>query len=376
MSEELIKSLDARYGTADKLSEVLLTQLDERYKTASALSEELIKNLDERYGTADKLSETLLAKLDGRYASPICAQEAAPKNPKTNALWVDTTALRLKLWDGEIWQTVGYEPAPPEPDRIPRQREEAKKMANRKAKAVVQTAEEPAQEALVTKSFTVFQDVELSFTENLIPTHIPVKQYDNQARKVRCRLYQNSLKYKVSKDTIVSYSATRPDGAVFQYSSETRPDLVFVDDGAVILTVTSFMTEVYGRFPIDIYLLSDEGDVIGSFSLVLNVARAAVMNGKIATLTYKHALDAAAKGILEFLITDDGYLVMRSDDKLGLAQGSVSSTIDKVAKDIEEGMVASSINMDGHLVFTTWDELGLIFEMDDEGHLIVRYNEA
>ena len=222
---------------------------------------------------------------------------------------------------------------------------------------MVQTAEEPAQEALVTKSFTVFQDVELSFTENLIPTHIPVKQYDNQARKVRCRLYQNSLEYTVSKDTIVSYSATRPDGAV-------------------ILTVTSFMTEVYGRFPIDIYLLSDEGDVIGSFSLVLNVARAAVMNGKIATLTYKHALDAAAKGILEFLITDDGYLVMRSDDKLGLAQGSVSSTIDKVAKDIAEGMVTSSINMDGHLVFQSWDALGLIFEMDDEGHLIVRYNEA
>ena len=100
------------------------------------------------------------------------------------------------------------------------------------------------------------------------------------------------------------------------------------------------------------------------------------MNGKIATLTYKHALDAAAKGILEFLITDDGHLVMRSDDKLGLAQGSVSSTIDKVAKDIEEGMVTSSINMDGHLVFQSWDALGLIFEMDDEGHLIVRYNEA
>ena len=99
-------------------------------------------------------------------------------------------------------------------------------------------------------------------------------------------------------------------------------------------------------------------------------------NGKIATLTYKQALDAAAKGILEFLITDDGYLVMRSDDKLGLAQGSVSSTIDKVAKDIAEGMVTSSINMDGHLVFQSWDALGLIFEMDDEGHLIVRYNEA
>ena len=32
--------------------------------------------------------------------------------------------------------------------------------------------------------------------------------------------------------------------------------------------------------------------------------------------------------------------------------------------------------MDGHLVFQSWDALGLIFEMDDEGHLIVRYNEA
>ena len=110
LSEELIKSLDARYGTADKLSEVLLEQLDERYKTASALSEELIKNLDERYETADKLSAALLAKLDERYAPLICAQEAAPKSPKINALWVDSKALRLKLWDGEIWQTVGYEP--------------------------------------------------------------------------------------------------------------------------------------------------------------------------------------------------------------------------------------------------------------------------
>ena len=86
------------------------------YVLLKALSEELIKKLDERYGTADKLSAALLAKLDERYAPPICAQEAAPKNPKINALWVDSKALRLKLWDGEIWQTVGYEPPEPEPD--------------------------------------------------------------------------------------------------------------------------------------------------------------------------------------------------------------------------------------------------------------------
>ena len=63
------------------------------------------------------------------------------------------------------------------PTQIPQLRREAKKMANRKVKAAAQTLEQTAQERQTAKSFTVFQDVELSFTENLIPTHIPVKQY-------------------------------------------------------------------------------------------------------------------------------------------------------------------------------------------------------
>lgn len=151
------------------------------------------------------------------------------------------------------------------------------------------------------KPVRIFQEIELSFTENLIPVQIPVKQFDNQARKVRCRLYQNSVEYVVQEDTIVSYSGTRPDGAVFQYSSESRPELVFVDSGTIILTVTSFMTEVYGRFPIDIYLLSDDGDVLGMFNLTLNVARAAITNRKIATLTYKQCVDATMSGIQGFI---------------------------------------------------------------------------
>lgn len=167
------------------------------------------------------------------------------------------------------------------------------------------------------KPVRIFQEIELSFTENLIPVQIPVKQFDNQARKVRCRLYQNSVEYVVQEGTIVSYSGTRPDGAVFQYSSESRPELVFVDSGTIILTVTSFMTEVYGRFPIDIYLLSDEGDVLGMFNLTLNVARAAITNRKIATLTYKQCVDATMSGIQGFYISEDGYLVMESDDELG-----------------------------------------------------------
>lgn len=37
----------------------------------------------------------------------------------------------------------------------------------------------------------IYQEVELSLTENLIPVTVPVKQYDNKARKVRCVLYNN-----------------------------------------------------------------------------------------------------------------------------------------------------------------------------------------
>ena len=114
--ENTLQELDERYKAASALTEDLLQKLDERYKTAKALSEELIGKLDERYRTAGKLSESLLAELDARYAPAIRVQKTAPKNPKENALWVDSKALRLKLWDGTAWQVVGYEPTPPEPD--------------------------------------------------------------------------------------------------------------------------------------------------------------------------------------------------------------------------------------------------------------------
>lgn len=114
--ENTLQELDERYKKAAALTDELLAQLDERYKTASALTEDLLKKLDERYGVAGKLSESLMAELDERYASAILASKSAPKTPKENALWVDSSALRLKLWDGEAWQTIGYEPTPPDPD--------------------------------------------------------------------------------------------------------------------------------------------------------------------------------------------------------------------------------------------------------------------
>lgn len=42
--------------------------------------------------------------------------ETTPEAPAVDTLWVDKKNLRLKLWDGEQWQTVGYEPEKPDPE--------------------------------------------------------------------------------------------------------------------------------------------------------------------------------------------------------------------------------------------------------------------
>lgn len=101
---------------------------------------------------------------------------------------------------------------------------------------------------------SIYQEVELSLTENLIPVTVPVKQYDNRARKVRCVLYNNSVQYSVPQDCIVACSGTRPDGTIFHYTSETASDLVFVENGAVVFTITTFMTAQAGRFPLDVVI--------------------------------------------------------------------------------------------------------------------------
>ena len=50
----------------------------------------------------------------------------------------------------------------------------------------------------------IYQEVELSLTENLIPTVIHVKQFDHKARKVRCLLYTSSVEYTIPEGAIVS----------------------------------------------------------------------------------------------------------------------------------------------------------------------------
>ena len=207
---------------------------------------------------------------------------------------------------------------------------------------------------------SIYQEVELSLTENLIPVTVPVKQYDNKARKVRCVLYNNSVQYSVPQDCIVACSGTRPDGTIFHYTSETASDLVFVENGAVIFTITAFMTAQAGRFPLDVVMLSTAGDVLGSFSLTLKVERAAINNGKIATYTYAGVVEAIRKGLLEVYITEDG---------LGFSDKSESSTIQKFI----ENLLNCTITDDGYLAFTTEDGLKLIFSMDDDGRLVVEF---
>lgn len=217
----------------------------------------------------------------------------------------------------------------------------------------------------------IYQDVELSLTENLIPAVVHVKQFDHKARKVRCQLYVDSVEYTIPDRAIVSCAGTRPDGHLFQYSSETAPELVTVSENAVIFTITDFMTEVSGRYPIDVILLDDEGDVLGMFSLTLRIERSAVGNGKIATITYAKAVVAVERGIYECFTTEDGYFGIRSNDGLGYLPGSVSSTIDKIL----ETMVNCSVTDNGYLAFETDDALGLIFSTDNEGRLVVRFHE-
>ena len=217
----------------------------------------------------------------------------------------------------------------------------------------------------------IYQEVELSLTENLIPTVIHVKQFDHKARKVRCLLYTSSVEYTIPEGAIVSCAGTRPDGHLFQYSSETAPELVSIEDNAVMFTITDFMTAVFGRYPVDVILLDNDGDVLGTFSLTLRVERSAVGNGKIAAITYAKAVEAVADGILECFTTEDGYFGFCSNDGLGYMPGSVSSTIDK----LHDTIVNSSITDDGYIAFDTDDGLGLAFGTDTEGRLVVKFHE-
>jgi hypothetical protein len=219
---------------------------------------------------------------------------------------------------------------------------------------------------------SIYQDIELSLTEHLVPPVVHVKQFDHKARKVRCTLYANAMEYTIPTSIILAYSGTRPDGRLFQYSTEAlNNDKVALIGNKLVITVTDFMTEVSGRYLVDLVLLDADGDILGSFSFTLYVERAAAKNRKILTATYASVAEAVRNGVFECFTTEDGYFGINSDDGLNLGEGSYSDVVDRINVELVE----TSINDDGYLVFETDERLGLVFGMDDEGNLIVDYRE-
>lgn len=123
----------------------------------------------------------------------------------------------------------------------------------------------------------IYQDVDLSLTENVVAPVVHVRQYDDRARKIRCTLYSNHLEYQIPVQAILMYIGTRPDGSFFQYSTENASNDKIALDGEnrIILVITEYMTEVAGRYPVDVVLLDSNDDVLGSFSFILSVEAAA-----------------------------------------------------------------------------------------------------
>lgn len=217
---------------------------------------------------------------------------------------------------------------------------------------------------------SIYQDIEISLTEHLVPPVVHVKQYDHMARKVRCTLFYNNVEYPIPTDVILAYSGTRPDGRIFQYSTEAvNNDKVALIDNRLVITVTDFMTAVSGRYPVDIMILDNEEDVLGSFSFTIDVQRAAVKNRSILTATFASVAEAIRLGLYEVFITEGGCFGINSDDGLNLGDESYSDTVDRV----REEMMTASINDNGYLEFETDERFGLVFSMDGGGHFIVEY---
>ncbi|MCD7756822.1 MAG: hypothetical protein LUH45_01430 [Clostridiales bacterium] len=165
---------------------------------------------------------------------------------------------------------------------------------------------------------TINQTVNLSLTQDLIPYIIHVRQYENLGRKIICRVYQESKLVELDSDTVINVSGTRPDGNVFQYDSTDDADVVFVSDGCACFWITTAMTSSSGRIVVDVTLMDGAGAAIGTFAIVLRVEKAAVSDSGLSTGSYSSLISQVAANIVDCYIDDDGYLVIVSEDGLGL----------------------------------------------------------
>ncbi len=108
----------------------------------------------------------------------------------------------------------------------------------------------------------------------------------------------------------------------FQYSSGNDADIVFVENGCACFWVTDVMTSSAGRCGADVTLTNEHGSILGTFSLILHVERAAVENKGLTSGSYSALVESFTGNISFVYIDDDGYLVIEIDDGLGIIVAS------------------------------------------------------
>ena len=214
-------------------------------------------------------------------------------------------------------------------------------------------------------------DIKLNLTESKVPPTVHVKQYDQKARLIRCTLFEGRREYTIPNGASLICSGARPDGGLFCYRS-AEGNMISQINNRVIITVSGFMTENAGRYPVDVVLADSQGSILRTFSFILHVEPCAVKNGKVLKRAQSSALTEISETILEVFITDDGYLAIRCNDGSFIPQGSVSDIVEIV----RDGLVNASIDSDGKMEYATEPRYGLSFAMDGEGKIHVNYEEG
>ena len=214
-------------------------------------------------------------------------------------------------------------------------------------------------------------DIKLNLTESKVPPIVHVKQYDRLARHIRCTLFEGCQEYTIPFGASLLCSGARPDGGLFFYHSNEGDEITRANN-RVIITVTGFMAESAGQYPVDVVLADSQGSVLRTFSFLVDVEPCAVPNGRVLKRTQSAALDEVSETIIEVFITDDGYLAIRCNDGSFLPPGSVSD----IVSIIHEELVTASIRDDGKIAYSTEDKYGLSFSVDSEGKITVNYGEA
>lgn len=162
----------------------------------------------------------------------------------------------------------------------------------------------------------ITQEIDLSLTDNLIPTVVHAKQYDHMGRCIKCSIYQDGELFSLEDGLVINVTGTRPDGNVFQYNSETDSDIVFVEDNTVCIQITDFMSADFGAVPVDVTLINESEETVGAFSFILRFEKAALQNAKLTRASFSGTLSSIIAGIVSCYITEDGYLCIESDDSI------------------------------------------------------------